>query len=136
MPLAIDPLQTFDLTLEDEKNKDNSAKFTFRYLTGREWIKVSKQFQEALKQEDPEQGLNGLKEILGLTFVKWVMKDKEGKDIPSTIADIDLYLTMPEIRELVSSVFGENSLTPSEKKRLELQSTTNTDGSASAQTTS
>lgn len=121
MPIAIDPQQTFSVTLEND-----TVSFVFRYMTGRQWLQAQKRYSQVLTSDDAETGMTGLKEILAITMQSWTLPD-----VSFDVSEIDNYLTVAEMRLLVEQMLRSNTITPTEKKKLESLSATVSADSAS-----
>jgi hypothetical protein len=58
------------------------------------------------------------KQLIVASIKGWSIKDKDGKDVPVTLANFDKYITTDYLRDLNSACEEVNNLTETEKKTL------------------
>lgn len=132
MPLALDPQQTFRLSLKSDREKDLSCRpaFIFRYLTGREEIKVGGMLDSMDMAKESEQAVTAPFDALRVALADWDnITDCNGNDIPYDPEKLEDVLRSAEAVELAFVIL---CYTPDEDdlKNSESQLSTPSDSSA------
>lgn len=129
MPLALDPMETFDVTLESDAKKPEAerATFRFRYLTLRQWRRSSWLMDDA-ERVNAMNGDTLLSHLLsaiadGLTGWTGLPVDFSADALPDM-------LTVSEAWELFYKSRRQSRVSVTEKNSSGLQSAGSTDASA------
>lgn len=107
MPLACDPSQTFDTWLKSDADKPAATRptFVFRYLTGREFRRVSDAMDNLHDAGSHAEAYDAVMGCITPHLVTWRNmpdRDKPGACVAFTKPeDIDTVLTQREMSELV-----------------------------------
>jgi len=132
--LALDPQETFRVSLSSDATRDESDRpaFEFRYLTAREFLKVAKVGDDLDGRNDlAEEVMQEVCDALSVNLVGWRnVRDRAGNLIGFGGAKLIDMLTIGEVWELYYSARRYSRLTPEDKKKSESESPTSSDGSA------
>jgi hypothetical protein len=105
MPLACDPAQTFDVVLDSDQSKPKELQPTFecRYLSGREWKKAAKEYDQITQSSSSGQVIDSLFDILATGVVGWRnMTSRKGEPISYSRDALEDVLTPSEVYELLN----------------------------------
>jgi len=133
MPLALDPFETFEISLLSDKDKPEADRpmFRFRYLSLREWRKNAplseiSDVEEISSPKAVGEVLIAIRENL----LDWRVNDPSGQPIPYNTEELDRILTLWEVWELFHLSRRQSKLSVTEKNELESPSPTSTEPSA------
>jgi hypothetical protein len=128
MPIALDPQETFEIILESDKDKpqESQPRFIYRYLTCRQWRKLSgyRDELEKLKQDKSatiDNVMNKTIEMASMNLVSW--ENIFGNDGELITFDKDKFediVTIIEANELIVKLSNQG-LTFDDKKKLDSQ---------------
>lgn len=129
MPIAIDPLQKFKISLSSDIDKPEAERpaFIYRYATGRQWLEAKdfdRKIKEAKSDKDmPFDTISDLFDKLRFKLIGWEnMNDPEtGEPISFNPAKLEDILTMSEAFELLGLCLQQR-VSEDDKKKLESQS--------------
>jgi len=125
MPIALDPDSTFEVVLESDQNKpkENQPTFTFRVLTGRDWLRVT---QLSDKAETGEDSVKLVYQSIQVGLVGWRnMVKPDGSEIPFEPKDLDAILTPAEANEMLEHLMNQR-LSLGDKKKSDSPSDSDT----------
>jgi len=106
MGLAIDPDQTFEFPLTGKQTV-----LVFRFLTAREWLQVSRMFDESFTIEDNAKALEKMLEAIKAPLVDWQI---EGK--PYDPSELDNVLTYADAVELRHNLLAKMTIEEHDRK--------------------
>ncbi len=130
MPLALDPNETYEVSLRTDADKPDAVRprFRFRFMSAREWREYAKfgDDRDALaKAKDAGVILDELFRLLRLYLVGW---ENMGRAFASP--DLDTLLTPGEAWELYYRARETVRLNPEDKKKFDSASGTGSESSA------
>ena len=135
MPLALEPIKTFKVVLEIDKDKPESKQpyFEFRFLTGREWKEVAR---KADAREETESGVDAIEkifEVLAFGLVGWgnMIDLKTKAEFLFNTDELDQLVTLKEANELLAK-FRNQGVEANDLKNLDLPSGSSSAASAKA----
>jgi hypothetical protein len=71
MPISLDPTARFELVLSGDKDKSPAPAFQFRYLTGREWMKVATIADSVATSTGGAEALEKIFAVIKVPLVGW-----------------------------------------------------------------
>lgn len=104
MPIALDPAETFTVTLPEDESKPDAALFRFRFLTGRQWRTLA----HLLDREDGRKAYEQLDDLIAQLDAALVGWDGLAESYAS--GQIDAVLTPHELVQLGVAVCNRASL--------------------------
>jgi hypothetical protein len=124
MPIALEPIETFQIILECDKDKprETQPQFIYKHLTCRQWRKLAA-FHDRLDALKNEQA-GGIDKIVDevvraatTNLIGWVnMIDPQGGPIPFSLDNFEDIVTMPEAQELIVKLLSQRLSFEDKKK--------------------
>lgn len=117
--LAIDPKATYKVVLENYKHlpPDQQPVFELRYLSIRDWKKVSALSDELDNTETGEAGIAVAIKAIKKGLVGWInVTDGTGKSIPFDIKKVEDVFLAPELTELMRRLINQKPNFDDKKK--------------------
>ena len=105
MPITLEPGRTFRVVLESDKAKpaDQQCFFELRYLSGRDWKKVTRIADSIESSKDGAEAIDKIFEVLAVGLCGWgnLIDPESQKPIKYDPKELDRILTMTEANELL-----------------------------------
>jgi len=129
--LALDPRETFEVLVASEEGTPDAtrSRFTFRYLSAREFRKVNALAgeYEALKALSSDQVLDRLTAALRVNLVGWCVREVDTESVPFDLEKLEDICTVSELWELFDAARRQSRLDGPEKNASGSPSPTSTD---------
>lgn len=139
MPRALDPNNTFDVSLDSDKNKPDAERpvFVIRHLNGRAWLSVAEIHASIIKEPDAAHAISSLFAALKIAIVDWrgmiwPKADRlpdgavAGEAVKFSQDNFDLVIDPKEAMELLVKIINGTTLSESDEKKSESRSQSNT----------
>jgi hypothetical protein len=110
MPLILEPNATYKIVLSTDSDKPESKQpyFSFRYLNGREWLKLARLSDEFETSNKGDNTLQLVFKAIRISLIGWGnMIDIDGQEIPYDPAKLEDILIPSEAAELMQAAVAQ-----------------------------
>lgn len=115
--IALDPAQTLEIVLKNDREKSEPPTFISRYLTCREWMQYRKSVNAAPETED-EPYIDILCGALRLGLIGWRnVRSSDGRELPFSVDALPGLLTFSEMWELIGAVAATAIVSEDDRKK-------------------